>query len=324
MDPGARGEAFGRAHRDAVAHTLAVYGRLLAGCDLRAAGEAVGAELARDWPDLLTELEGVAAGARVGLPTLLAVNARTELMSPAAGGECSLIAGGGRLAQNWDWHPDLAASMVVWRVEQPDGRWFTTLTEAGILAKLGLSSAGLACGLNFLRCSLDRGAPSGTPIHGLLRLVLDRCDGVGDALRLSTGARVAASSCITLADAQVTVAVELSPGGWRLVWPGPDGRLMHTNHFLAGPPAGDDLEAAEAPSTALRLWDLGRLPAGAPLEDALRSHAGEPESVCRHALAEDAWADRRATLASVVMDPIARTMVVSDGPPCRRPYEPVP
>lgn len=288
--------------------------------DLDESGRAVGVELERGWPDLLDELEGIAAGAGVSLAALLAVNARTELLAPVAGGECSLVADGTRLAQNWDWHPDLAASTLVWRVEQPGGRWFATLTEAGMLAKVGVSSAGLACGLNFLRCSRD-GAGVGTPVHVLLRVLLDRCAGVGDAMRLLAAARTRASACVTLAGDGIAVAVELDPGGWRLVWPGPDGRLAHTNHFLAGPSDGVDLEVREAPSTSLRLWDLGRPAAGAPLEQALRSHAGTPESVCRHERSGDAWIDRRATLASVILDPGAGTMLVAEGPPCERPYE---
>jgi hypothetical protein len=47
------------------------------------------------------------------------------------------------LAQNWDWHPDLIESRVVWTITEPGGRWLTTLTEAGILAKVCLNSRGL-------------------------------------------------------------------------------------------------------------------------------------------------------------------------------------
>ena len=269
----------------------------------------------------------MAAGAGVEAELLLAVNARTELLAPAMGGECSLLAeasrDGATIAQNWDWHPALAASLVIWRVRQPGGRWFATLTEAGMLAKIGVSSAGVACGLNFLRSSHD-GASRGVPVHVLLRVVLDRCDTVGDALRRLAVLPTRASACLTLAGADGTaVAIELSPSGWRLVLPGSDGRLAHTNHFLAGPPEGDDLEALEAPSSALRLWDLRRLPAGAPLAAALRSHAGAPESICRHEREADAWPDRRATLASVVLDAGARSMRVAAGSPCSSPYSEV-
>lgn len=305
-------------------HTVAVYERMLgfSRAELAAFGSAVGDAMGRRWPDLVDEVAGIAAGAGVPAEVLLAVNARTELLGPRAACECSvageLAAGGGgvRVVQNWDWHPDLAASSLVWRVEQGDGRWFTTLTEAGIVAKVGVSSAGLCVGLNFLTCSLDGGV-GGDPIHVLLRVLLDRCDGLVEALALLGGASVTASSCVTLGWADdgeaALAAVELSPGGSAVLWPDARGRLEHTNHFLAPVPAGVDTQPAESPSTLVRLDVLRRAP---DVEAALRSHLGRPQSVCRHDVAADAWEDRRATLASVAMDPGRGSFRVTAGPPC--------
>ena len=103
------------------------------------------------------------------------------------------------LAQTWDWHPDLAAATVTWTVQQPGGRWFTTATEAGILAKLGCTSTGLACGLNFLaslrgrrrRRRADPRAAAARP-----RALRPRRRGARGAVRR---AHVGAPSCITLA-----------------------------------------------------------------------------------------------------------------------------
>ncbi len=292
-DPGERGWALGVAQRDAVAKNVATYGRLL--------GEAAGAADLSPWPDLLEEVQGIAAGARVPVEALLRLQARTELMG---GSECSLMGRPGRVEQNWDWHPDVVP--LVWVVEQPGGRWFATLTEAGMLGKIGLSSAGLCFGLNFLRCSLDGGL-GGVPIHVLLRLLLDRTDSFDAAVRLVRGSRVTASSCITVGSATEVVALEVSPGGCGVV-PGP--RVLHTNHFLDGPPAGVDLEAAEQPSTFERLRELERS----------GSLASPP--ACRHVDLRDPWPDRRATLASVVIEP--GRLRIAAGPPCETPLEEVP
>ncbi len=105
--PGDRGRGFGRALADQVAATVATYRRLLRSvADLRAAGDEVGARLD---PELVTELEGIAAGAGQDVRELLAINARTELMAGVPG-ECSLFGrvepAGAWLAQTWDWHPD--------------------------------------------------------------------------------------------------------------------------------------------------------------------------------------------------------------------------
>jgi isopenicillin-N N-acyltransferase-like protein len=230
--------------------------------------------------ELVEEIEGIAAGAGVPTRALMRIQARTELMG---GPECSLIARPGRLEQTWDWHPDVVP--LVWLVEQPDGRWFATLTEAGMVGKIGLSSAGLCFGLNFLRCSLDGGL-DGVPIHVLLRTLLERVDTFDDALDLLTSTRVSASSCITVASADEVAAVELSPGGCR-VMRGP--RVLHTNHFLDGPPAGEDVEAADETTTFARLRQLERT-------DSL-------EGVRCDVDPSVPWADRIATLAAVVMEP---------------------
>jgi len=271
----------------------------------------VGERLSERWPDLLDEVAGIAAGAQVPTEHLLALQARTELLG---GAECSLVArlgdDGCVVAQNWDWHPDVVP--LVWTVEQPDGRWFSTLTEAGMLGKIGLSSAGLGFGLNFLRCSLDGGV-GGVPVHVLLRVLLDRTDSLDDALRLLLGSKVSASSCITVGSDVGLLAAEISPGGCRFV-PPTRGRLLHTNHFLAGPPAGEDLEAAEEPSTFARLDELGS-------SESLSSHTGP---VCRHVAADVPWPDLRATLASVVIEPARPRMRVADGPPCESPLREVP
>jgi isopenicillin-N N-acyltransferase-like protein len=297
--------------------------------ELERLGSVVGARVASARPALAEELAGIADGADVEPALLWAVNARTELLG--GDGECSLI---GRLdgaratiAQNWDWHPELAPSRVLWTVEER-GRWFATFTEAGMLAKVGLNDRGVACGLNFLSSSLDGGA-DGMPVHVLLRLVLQECGSVVDALRLLLAARTSASACVTLAGAEpagaALVAVELSPAGAAVVWPDAVGVLVHTNHFLGELPAGRDLEPAERPGTLLRReWLAALVAAGAPDRDALACHFPAAEPVCRHDGADVGWPDRRATLLSLVLDPGAPSFEVCVDPPCGGSYERVP
>jgi isopenicillin-N N-acyltransferase-like protein len=320
-----------------VRNTVATYRRLLheaAGIAperLATHGAEVGQRLERDRPDLVAEIEGIATGAGVPAEELLAVNARTELLAGHASGECSVLGVIGaervRLAQNWDWHPAQAPSMVVWTIAPPGGPWLTTVTEAGMLAKIGLSSHGLAVGLNFLTSTLD-GGTGGVPVHALLRMVLDSCASATEALQLLLAAPVSASACITLAasepEGRALAAVELSPAGHGLVWPDGHGRLVHTNHFLAGPGRRHDAAACSEPSTLLRHRHLaGLLARDVGVEEALRAHFPRPHAVCRHDEPRDAWAERRATLLSVVIDPGARTLALAPGPPCERDHVPV-
>jgi len=321
-----RGHAFGTAQRDTIAATVRTYRRLLresAGVeDMRAAGDPVAAQLPAH---LVDELCGMAAGAGQDARDLLALNARTELLAGTKSVECSVVGrlAGRRatLAQTWDWHPDLAPSRVLWTVHHGDGAWFTTATEAGVLAKLGLNHHGVASALNLLTCSAD-GGTDGTPIHVLLRLVLERAHDADDAARLVREARVAASSAITLASPGRLLAVELSPGGPVTLEPGDDGVLLHTNHFLAPPPAGAD--EAEAGSR-LRFDQLVRLLRdGATPREALTSHLPSEQPICRHVDEAEPWADRIATLLTLELDPGAPSFALSAGPLCDAPLEPVP
>jgi isopenicillin-N N-acyltransferase like protein len=346
--PAERGREFGAAHGGLVAHTLARYRELFAATQglapeqVAALGGRVADTLHRDWPGLAAEITGIAAGAGVDTRELFAANARTEILSGAAPPECSVIGvlpdrsatGGTLLAQNWDWHPSLAPSRVLWTIAGPGGRWLTTLTEAGLLAKVGLNSSGLGVTLNILHCSLDGGV-GGLPVHLLLRLLLQECDDTESALALIRRAQLTASSCITVGWQEPggagagLVSAELSPGGPAFVWPA-DGLLLHTNHFRPAPPAGHDLYARDWPETRNRLADLGRHVGGSgtvsagQIQAALRSHEHGPLSVCCHGEQAENFADQAATLASIICDLGRREMTVAPGQPCTQPYQPVP
>jgi isopenicillin-N N-acyltransferase-like protein len=312
---------------------VATYRRMLSETagELAPHGERVAAAVGPLWPDLVEEIEGIAAGAGQDALELLAINARTELLAPGPAAECSVVGrvadGRVELAQTWDWHPDLAPARVVVTTAAPDRPWFTTVTEAGILAKLGVGANGLACALNFLGCSVDGGL-GGVPIHILLRVLLDRCEGATAALALLLGAQVTASSCVTVAAAEpggvALFAVELSPGGAGLVWPDDDGLLVHTNHFLRTPARGVDADVVTYPGTLLRRRHLERvLRAGMDPLRALAEHFPAGEPVCRHGFDEGVWADRRETLLAIAVDPASPSLRVAAGPPCRTPFEAV-
>jgi len=291
VTPRLRGEEFGRAHAEQVQHTVEVYRRM---CDLSAGGRV------RASDDEHEELHGIATGAGVSVKELLAVNARTELTSGRH--ECSVVGAGDVLAQNWDWHPDLQASTLLWIVRE-NGGWFATLTEAGMLAKIGMNDAGLGVCLNLLRCSEDGGL-DGTPIHLLMRRTL-ACRSLPEAIELLTTARVSASSAVTVATPGERATVELSPGGANVLR-----GETHTNHFLAPPPVGTD--TIESESSRPRLDAIRSL----PMREALRSHP-----VCQHVDDSEPWEDRTATLASVIMDLANLKLQLAAGQPCTAPYE---
>ena len=62
------------------------------------------------------------------------------------------------LAQNWDWMGRQREALVLLHIQGPSGQSITTLTEAGMLAKIGINQSGFALGLISLlrvdKCSL--------------------------------------------------------------------------------------------------------------------------------------------------------------------------
>ena len=173
-------------------------------------------------PELGTEIEGIAAGSGLPAETIGALNARTELLAASAG-ECSTIACLGSMTasgsalgiQTWDWHNELAEGWIVWTIEHPDGRRVETLTEAGIVGKIGMNDRGVAVLLNILG-HRDDGPPVGVPIHVLCRSVLDQADGAVTALEMVAAADVSASSAVTIVtdeEGGTACSVEVSPAG---------------------------------------------------------------------------------------------------------------
>jgi isopenicillin-N N-acyltransferase like protein len=336
--PGDRGFRFGEAQRDAVHGTVAAYERLFreaCGADfaaVRSFGERVGERLHGEHPDAREEIAAIARGAGVDEALLMAVNARTELLAGAARPECSAIGvlperSGGHtlLAQNWDWHPDLRESVVLWTVVEPDGRWLVTMTEAGMLAKIGLNSRGLGLCVNILGSSAD-GGPGGIPVHVLMRLALQHCDDVAAAGALLEANEASGSSCFNVGSPGALASYEVSPARVARIEP-EDGVLLHTNHFLEPPGDADDLHRRESPSTLPRLDELdrrvrrssGQVDAAA-VKDALRSHDAGPNAVCCHDPDNERYADRAETLVSVCLDLDELRFEISEAAPCSSPY----
>jgi isopenicillin-N N-acyltransferase like protein len=344
-----RGLGFGTVHRAAVQGTVSAYGRLLRTVhrmsreDLGVAGRRVREELTGTMPDLLAEIDAIAEGAGVPADDLVAINARTELLAGGARPECSVIGvsaarselSGPLLAQNWDWHPDLGPSLVLWTVKDRGGAWFTTLTEAGVLAKIGMNSRGLAICLNLLVSSLERG-DAGVPIHLLIRRLLERSGDLASATAAVRGSCYSASTAISVASSRDPFddlrTFELSPAGVSMLEP-EDGVLLHTNHFRALPAGSEDRYRRDWPDTVRRLDELQyRFAELAPdlpvsvdfIKRRLASHEGGDIAICCHDRSNPSYADRQETLASVLIVPGEQRMWVAPGSPCTHSYAPVP
>jgi isopenicillin-N N-acyltransferase-like protein len=246
-------------------------------------------------------------------------------------GECTAMCVQGRvskdghtwLAQNWDWIGRQRAALVILKTYSAQGRALTTLTEAGMLAKIGMNAAGFALGLNILRSTRD-GLKPGVPVHIVLRHLLG-CDSVAHAReRLTQMATLGfgAASNIPCADAQGEVACfEIAPAGWAELKPD-NGVVIHTNHFMCDPLLGEQSPMGLALSSQPRL-DTAAQHAGQSglnfekLQAFLRDESDGFLSICRNPDPAMPPEGRVESVAGMVMNTHTRQMWIAPHVPSK-------
>lgn len=293
-------------------------------------------------PEILEEIHGIAEGAGVEVGAVLALNARSELMftplRDGAAAECTSFAllpevtstRHTIIGQNWDWLPFAAETMVVLEVHREDRPSFITLTEAGLVAKIGCNAAGLGVATNTLVSRLDNGRV-GVPYHVMLRGLLD-AETITEAARTLTSTQRGFSGNYLVADRSgLAFNAETVSGddaaGVAISLP-VDGVIAHTNHFLHPELARNDARIAQNPHSLFRLNALERTLRGASpatsiehVQSALRGHQGHPDGVCSHPDPRFPELEQRATLASVIADLEAGQLWIAAGQPCVNEYE---
>ncbi|HEX8095809.1 C45 family autoproteolytic acyltransferase/hydolase [Jatrophihabitans sp.] len=351
-EPGQRAAALAAGSEAWLPGALAVYDRLFAAAGLQPARVRQLALAARDaligWaPDLAAELDGYAEASSLPRWRLHALNARTELLAAAGGasrGECSVVAGANQAgvmigAQTWDWHQELSGGWAV--LEYRQARYpFQTLTEAGLLAKIGVNSAGLGVLFNILAHRSDTG-DGGVPVHAVARRILDSAGDVEAGISILRSAPLSASSCFTLLDCRRVACLEATPAGVAEL---PPARWsVHTNHFqdpglaanglpmepgsdslarqqvLLARSAGDRASGSGSPDGGSGSPAAGRGPSAEDLADLLCAHEADGAAVCCHAEAAAPLGTGWQTLATVALEPAGRRMSVLAGGPCERP-----
>ncbi|MCI1017356.1 penicillin acyltransferase [Microbacterium sp. C5A9] len=279
------------------------------------------------------EIEGIASAAELDPWKITALNARTELLMSQEqgvtfGGECSTLAFADEHRvlgiQTWDWQDELSA---YWHTQTVFGGRLSHrgVSEHGILAKIGMNSAGVGVFLNILSSVDDH--TSGVPIHVLIASVLDNAASVFDAIDLLQSAPLASSSNLTVIDSHTACAVELSPNGVRVVPADEHDVVVHTNHYLSAELQGgerrgrfgdDSYERQDLLCQRTRSW---RRPTTIDdLPSFLHSDPGEPKLSCR-ADPGASFGQRVRTLATVRMDPRASRIDVLDGSPAESEHD---
>ncbi len=266
-------------------------------------------------PRLAREIEAIAEAANVSAAQVFALNARSELICFSQNpGECTMIAEprSGLLAQTWDW---LSAMEKLWRilaVEPDGGPAYLTITEPGVPAKIGMSSAGFSMGLNFMagHASLDR-----LPVHGLLY----------DALTASDYALAVSRLRSTMPGTSANIVVMSKEGGAGFEYSSGDAvetriaeePYAHTNHPTSDP-SGE--KSRFAPENSFKRYDMVRSKLAGSAHDALDetvlaawlSYASEEsDSICRQPC--EVNGSSVETLCTVIMDAKNQRLSIRDG-----------
>ncbi|WP_329282166.1 C45 family peptidase [Streptomyces sp. NBC_01451] len=336
-DPTERGHALGTADAARIRTSITAYQRLFEAVRvdpalLRPYGEEAADGIRRWAPALHRELVAVAHAVGVDVWQLGMLNARTEILATVgatAEGECSTAVyvggpGAPHTIQTWDWHEEFTDAKTL--VRHPAGRTGDAriFTEAGILGKIGLNSAGLGLHFNILSHAAD-GERIGIPVHVVARRILDEATTLAEAVDIARSADVSASTVLTVVtfDGRHSDAacVELSPAGTAVLPPDPDGYLLHTNHFLDHRLAAGEL-AAPAGSTYARLKHLTTrrelLASADPARwtELLHAHESDGAPVCCHPQPGLPFHQQWRTLLTVSLDLAERQLRCHAGGPC--------
>jgi hypothetical protein len=273
-------------------------------------------------PALAQELDGLAAGARIGRDEALLMQLRREITGyqriPTSGDCTTYARSGGRpvLAQTVDLNGELDDQITILDVSSADSaRRSLVLSFGGLLGYLGLNSAGLAIGLNLV---LGGKWGPGVPPYLAIRHLLDSADSVEDAIALLGELPLASSRSLTLCDRTRAVCLEILDNEIAAI-EGPT--VAHTNHFLTtGFTERDELNVFARNSSVRRLAaaeaGLARL-----AEDAEVAEHFEVLSEAPICVPDTGDIRRERTVAAVVLLPDRGELHIRPGNPAQHATE---
>jgi isopenicillin-N N-acyltransferase-like protein len=196
-------------------------------------------DFSRDFTD---EIEAIAEASDLESWRLFALNARTEILNTRVG-ECTsaVFRDSALIGQTWDWLEQLEDLAVLVEHHYSDGLKLITLTEPGILAKVGLNNRGLGLCLNFLS---SRHALSGLPVHIVCRAIMEAID-VGHAREKIADSRTGKSSHFLVADRSGDALSMEFAGENHTEINLQNGNYLHTNHCINNTFSSDAIPGSE-------------------------------------------------------------------------------
>ncbi|KAK5116714.1 hypothetical protein LTR62_007388 [Meristemomyces frigidus] len=274
----------------------------------------------KKWPAYLEEMGGIAEGAQVELSDIIAINVRTEINFGLFSDGCTALSWrteeASFLAQNWDWMEAQKENLILLTIEQQNTPTIKMVTEAGLIGKIGLNSAGVGVCLNAIKVKgMD---PTRVPCHLGLRMVLESNSREAAIERLEKYG-VASSCHYLIADASGGTGLEWSSIELAKIPMDEKRQVFHSNHFLTKHPGVvDTVWLADSSFRVSRIEelckDLGSSPSAEEIFGLFKDERNYPGAICRAQVGEVT----SASLFNIVMDLVKRRATVTMG----RPVEP--
>jgi len=270
--------------------------------------------------DLYLEIEALAQAAGADPLWIYALHGRTELLNlnPM---ECTTFAFRKQrlIGQNWDWDQEVEELAVILDIEKEDGHRIITMTEPGMIGKIGMNSCGLGVCLNFM--SIEDYRPYGVPLHVILRTILDSKT-MEEALSLIEPHLMGKVGNILIADGTGKVE-DMEIGGDEFHSIPVQDLFAHANHFLTKV----DYDLQLFPNTLGRYRRAKELlqtldePSVQSMKDILRDSTDEEYPICRKRFSHP-WLtdDTSITVTSIIMDLKNLQFHITRGNPFDNPF----
>lgn len=220
------------------------------------------------------------------------------------------------LAQNWDWQEAQKQNLIVLTIEQSGKPTIKMVTEAGIIGKIGLNSAGVGVCLNAIRLKgmdINR-----LPCHLGLRMVLDSRSRE-EAVEKLEKYGIASACHMLIADDIGGIGLEWSSSDVQKCTMNDSKQVFHSNHYiLKHPSVGQDTNwLADSSYRVTRIQELAdkiQKPNMENIFDIFKDESNYPGAICR----AQKGASGSASLFNIVMDLRQKRANVTLG----RPVEP--
>ncbi len=315
--PRERGYQYGVSCKERIEKNIALYKRLfnLDKKQLQELADHYKKQIQDFNPLFNTEIEAIADGAGVEPYWIYALNSRTEILNRTIN-ECTSVyfEHSSILGQNWDWLEESEELVIILKISLPNGMEIVTLTEPGIIGKIGFNNQGLGVCLNFL--SIEKENSLGVPVHILLRSILESRT-IEEATRHIDPYDKGTASNILIGDKHgnyldLELAIERT-----FFYPSEHPIFIHTNHYLAEGFDNSVDEFAGSLSRFKKATELSKKLSGisnAEMKLILLDDSDKDLPICKkYSYIEDFG--NLGTVSTILMDLKNLTMELSDGNP---------